>query len=258
MQATIKSIHLENFKGVKNDTYQFEGKNVSVIGQNATGKTTIVDSLWWLLFNKDSAGNEKFSIRPLDKDGKQIDNVEICVSAALDIDGKEMKLKKVQKQKWAKQRGTSVTTLQGNVNSYEIDGYPKSEKEYKECVASIVGEDLFKIVTSPTYFPNMKWQEQRENLMRFVTDISDVELANQDKRFADLISELEKAPSTDDIKKKYQKALNEWKKISIHKALTGLDAAGWNTTTLITTNKTTTGLRNGERKSNTTIMIWSF
>lgn len=32
MQAKIKSIHLENFKGVKNATYQFDGKNVSVIG----------------------------------------------------------------------------------------------------------------------------------------------------------------------------------------------------------------------------------
>lgn len=212
MRATIKSISLENFKGVKQATYNFEGKNVSVMGANATGKTTIADSLWWLLFNKDSAGNEKFSIRPLDKDGKQIDNVEICVSAVLDIDGKEMELKKVQKQNWVKKRGTSETVLQGNVNSYEVDSYPKSEKEYKECVAGIVGEDLFKILTSPTYFPNMKWQEQREILMRFVTDISDVELAGQDKRFADLVSELEKAPSTDDIKKKYQRALTEWKK----------------------------------------------
>lgn len=107
MKATIKRISLENFKGVKNATYQLDGKNVSVIGANATGKTTIADSLWWLLFNKDSAGNEKFSIRPLDSDGKHIDNVEICVSAVLDIDGEEMELKKVQKQKWVKQRSSS-------------------------------------------------------------------------------------------------------------------------------------------------------
>lgn len=212
MQVKIKSLHMENFKGAKQATYNFESKNVSVMGANATGKTTIADSLWWLLFNKDSQGNEKFSIRPLDKDGKQIDNVEICVSVVLDVDGKEMELKKVQKQNWVKKSGTSETVLQGNVNSYEVDGYPKSEKEYKECVAGIVSEDLFKILTSPTYFPGMKWQEQRKILMQFVTDISDVELAGQGKRFADLIGELEKAPSIDDIKKKYQKALNEWKK----------------------------------------------
>ena len=41
MQAKIKSLHLDNFKGVKSATYQFNGKNVSVIGQNGAGKTTI-------------------------------------------------------------------------------------------------------------------------------------------------------------------------------------------------------------------------
>ncbi len=212
MQATIKRISLENFKGVKSATYQLNGKNVSVIGQNATGKTTIADSLWWLLFNKDSAGNEKFSIRPLDGDGKQIDNVEICVSAVLDIDGEEMELKKVQKQKWVKQRSSSVTTLQGNVNSYEVDGYPKSEKEYKGCVARISEEELFKILTNPFYLPSLKWNEQRSRIIVLADDIPDVEVARQSERFAGLLPDLEKAKSTDDIKKKYQKALNEWKK----------------------------------------------
>lgn len=32
IQTTIKSIHLENFKGVKNATYQLDGKNASVMG----------------------------------------------------------------------------------------------------------------------------------------------------------------------------------------------------------------------------------
>lgn len=213
MRTTIKSLHLENFKGVKNPTdYIFDGKNASVIGQNATGKTTIADSLWWLLFNKDSAGNEKFRIRPLDSGGKQIDNVEICVSAVLDIDGNEMELKKVQKQNWVKKRGTSEIALQGNVNSYEVDGYPKSEKEYKECVAGISEEELFKILTNPFYLPSLKWNEQRSRIIVLADNIPDVEVASQNERFAGLLPDLEKAKSTDDIKKKYQKALNEWKK----------------------------------------------
>lgn len=41
MKAKIKSLRLENFKGVKNATYQFDGKNASVIGQNGAGKTTL-------------------------------------------------------------------------------------------------------------------------------------------------------------------------------------------------------------------------
>lgn len=30
MQVKIKSLHLENFKGAKDATYQFGGKNVSI------------------------------------------------------------------------------------------------------------------------------------------------------------------------------------------------------------------------------------
>lgn len=208
----IKSISLSNFKGCKFGKYIFDRKNATINGANGTGKTTIFDAFTWLLFGKDSLDNAKFEIRPLDKDGKQIDNVEICVAATLEIDGKEVELKKTQKQNWVKKRGTQNPVLQGNVNEYEIDGYPRSEKDYKEYINGIVSDDLFKMLTNPTYFPNMPWKEQRATIMKFASDVSDVELATDDGRFAELIPEIEKAPSTDDIKAKYQKALNELKK----------------------------------------------
>lgn len=212
MKATIKSIALQNFKGCREKTYQFDGKNCTLFGANASGKTTIFDALWWLLFNKDSLGGEKFSIRPLDKDGNRIDNVEIKVSAVFEIDGREKEFTKVQKQKWVKRRGSDVIELQGNENLYEIDGYPRTERDYKSAIAEIVGEDVFKMLTNPTHFPSLKWKEQRDILMRFVGDVSDYDLAVNKEEFATLLDELQKAPSTDDIKAKYQKALNEWKK----------------------------------------------
>ena len=208
----IKSISIQNFKGCKEKTYTFDGKNATVSGANATGKTTILDAFWWLLFNKDSLGNEKFSIRPLDENGNQIDNIEIKVSAVFDNNGREIEFSKVQKQKWVKKRGTDVTELQGNENLYEIDGYPKTEKDYKAAISDIVSEEIFKMITNPTYFPSLKWKEQRDILMRFVSEISDYDLASGNDKFAGLLDELMKAPSTDDIKAKYQKALNEWKK----------------------------------------------
>ncbi len=215
VRMKIKSILLQNFKGCRNATYTFDGKNVTVCGANGSGKTTIFDAFTWLLFGKDSLDNAKFEIRPLDKDGKQIDNVEICVAATLDIDGKEVELKKIQKQNWVKKRGTQNPVLQGNVNEYEIDGYPRSEKDYKEYINGIVSDDLFKMLTNPTYFPNMPWKDQRATIMKFASDVSDVELATEDSRFAELLPEIEKAPSTDDIKNKYQKSLNELKKKQI-------------------------------------------
>ena len=215
MELKVKQIVLQNFKGCKSATYTFDGKNVTVCGANGSGKTTIFDAFTWLLFGKDSLDNAKFEIRPLDKDGKQIDNVEICVAATLEIDGKEVELKKTQKQNWVKKRGTQNPVLQGNVNEYEIDGYPRSAKDYEEYINDIVSDDLFKMLTNPTYFPNMPWKDQRATIMKFASDVSDVDLATSNNGFADLVKEIVKAPSTDDIKAKYQKSLNELKKKQI-------------------------------------------
>lgn len=212
MRMILKSLHMENFKGIKSLDVNFSNKT-SIKGQNATGKTTIFDAFTWLLFNKNSAGEEKFNVRPLDKDGHRIDNVEIKVVGVIDVDGKEVELSKVQKQNWVKKRGTDTVTLQGNVNSFEIDGYPKSEAEFKAYISGLAqSEEMFKMLTNPQYFSSLKWKDQRDILMRLATDVSDVELAQTDAKYAPLLGELEKAPSTDDIRAKFSKALSEWKK----------------------------------------------
>lgn len=211
MIISIKSIDIFNFKGIKELHVNF-GVKTRIRGMNASGKTTISDAWHWLLFNKNNVGEEKFNVRPLNADGNRVDNVEIKVVAVMEVDGKEVELSKVQKQNWVKKRGTDTAVLQGNVNSFEIDGYPKSEADYKAYISGLVAEDLFKMLTNPRYFSSMKWKEQRDILMKFVSDISDVELAQGNPEFADLIPELEKAPSTDDTQKKFAKALSEWKK----------------------------------------------
>lgn len=212
MKLKIRSLHMENFKGIKSLDVNFSNKT-SIKGQNATGKTTIFDAFTWLLFNKNSAGDEKFNVRPLNKEGKRIDNVEIKAVAIMDVDGKEVELSKAQKQNWVKKRGTNTVSLQGNPNSYEIDGYPKSEAEFKEYVSGIAqSEEMFKMLTNPQYFSSLKWKDQRDILLKLVSEVSDVELAQTDAKYAPLILELEKAPSTEDIRAKFSKALTEWKK----------------------------------------------
>lgn len=211
MKITIKSIHIENFKGINMLDVNFSVKT-KISGQNAVGKTTIFDAFTWLLFNKNSSGDEKFNVRPLNE-GIRVDNVEIKVSAILDVDGKEVELSKTQKQNWVKKRGTDTSVLQGNVNSFEIDGYPKSEADFKAYVSELAqSEEMFKMLTNPQYFSSLKWKDQRDILMKLVSEVSDVELAQMDAKYAPLLSELEKAPSTDDIRAKFSKALNEWKK----------------------------------------------
>ena len=206
----IKSITIENFKGISKQTVDFADVT-EICGANATGKTTVFDALTWLLFDKDSLGNSKFDIRTLDADGNKIHNTEIMVMAIMDIDGKEVTIKKVQKENWVKKRGSDVAELQGNKNEYEIDGFPKSAKDYQSFISGIVDEDLFKMLTNPMFFPNMKWQEQRAILMKMLPDVSDIEIAKE-SGFDAIIPDLEKADTLEDVRAKYAKGVKEWKK----------------------------------------------
>lgn len=207
MKIKLLKMHIQNFKGCKDREITF-GDRTNIKGANATGKTTVFDSYMWLLFSKDSLGNTKFDIRPLDADGNMINNLEISVEALIHVDDEEYALKKTQKQLWRKKRGTDTTEFQGNVNEFEINGYPKSEKEFKALIAGIVDENIFNLVTNPNAFNALPWKEQREILMKFVGDFSDAEIAaTYGDKFKALIPELRIA-STDDILKKYTKAKN--------------------------------------------------
>lgn len=207
MKIKLLKMHIQNFKGCKDREITF-GDRTNIKGANATGKTTVFDAFTWLLFGKDSLGNAKFDIRPLDADGNMINNLEISVEAVIRVDDEEYALKKTQKQLWRKKRGTDTTEFQGNVNEFEINGYPKSEKEFKAFIAGIIDENIFNLVTNPNAFNALPWKEQREILMKFVGVMSDAEIAiTYGDKYSLLIPEL-KIASTDDILKKYTKAKN--------------------------------------------------
>lgn len=203
----LKSLSINNFKGINHLDVTF-GDKTRISGRNAVGKTSVFDSYMWLLFSKDSLGNTKFDIRPLDADGNMINNLEISVEALIRVDDEEYALKKTQKQVWRKKRGTDTTEFQGNVNEFEINGYPKTEKEFKAFIARIIDENIFNLVTNPNAFNALPWKDQREILMKFVGIMSDAEIAlTYGDKYSLLIPEL-KIASTDDILKKYTKAKN--------------------------------------------------
>ena len=207
MEIKFKKLEIKNFKGCRNREVVF-GDNTKIFGANATGKTTLFDALSWILFNHDSLGNTQFDIRPKDKDGNVIHHIEIDVKATMTINDEEYSLRKVQKEKWVKKRGTDTREFQGNVNEFEINGYSKSEKEFKAFISKNVDEKVFNLVTNPTAFASLPWKEQREMLMKFVDCFTDEQIAElYGDKFNSLIPELRIA-STDDILKKYTKARN--------------------------------------------------
>lgn len=207
MNLRLKKISIENFKGITQLVIDFH-KRTTISGQNATGKTTIMDAFTWLLFNKDSEGKADFNIRPNNRQGEPIDNLVIKVSAILEADGKDILLCKTQEQNWVKKRGSEVSQLQGNINKYEINEIPKSEKDYKAYIDDSMNEELFKLITSPQAFTSLKWKDQRTILLKLVSEVTDQDVISTNQKFSPL-SEILKEFSVDDLTAKAKKALKE-------------------------------------------------
>ncbi len=181
------SLSLKNFKGIRDFTLDTGGEDVSIYGDNATGKTTLMDAFLWLLFGKDSANRADFDIKTLTEDGQALHGLDHSVEATIEIDGRSMTLQKVYSEKWTKRRGEASKTFTGHTTDHFIDGVPVKKKEYDEAVAGIVDEDVFKLLTNPRYFNDMlHWQDRRKILLEVCGDVSDGDVIASDKALAKL------------------------------------------------------------------------
>ena len=186
----LTKLELLNFKGLKSFAININD-DVVIRGDNATGKTTVFDSVCWLLFGKDSLDRADFEIKTLDG-GEPIHKVNHEVTGTFTLDeGGTVELKRVYREKYSSPRGGEVT-LTGHTTDYFVDGVPKKEKEYKEIVNSLVDENIFKLITNPLYFnETYSWQNRRKLLLEMCGDISDEDvIANHDelKALTDILS----------------------------------------------------------------------
>ncbi|MDD3088965.1 MAG: hypothetical protein PHT95_03360 [Candidatus Omnitrophica bacterium] len=204
-EIRLKQLDLRNFKGM---TFSFEPdcQDTDVFGANASGKTTLADAFSWLLFGKDSLGRSDFEIKNLDDAGNRESGLEHGVEGILSSDGIETVLKRVYHEVWTKKRGSAQSVLTGNTTDYWIDGVPAKENEYKSRIAELFGnEATVRLLTSPTTFPGLPWQQQRSLLLEVCGDITDAQVIATDETLAPLTDLLKrytvsKAP-LDDLKK---------------------------------------------------------
>lgn len=190
MRMILKSLHIENFKGVKDKTYEF-GKTTRISGMNRRGKTTIGAAWYWLISDKNYELVSNPNIRP--------DNIEDCiptVTADVDVDGKEITLSKMQKRKVGKpdKNGVSKVTI---TNTYEINSVPKTERDFKAYLEELGFEfDKFLICSHPNVFTKdlslkKKQDEMRKSLFAMASKKTDLEIAQMNKETADVAKLLE-------------------------------------------------------------------
>ena len=170
MEVKIRFLTLLNFKGMKGITIPFTDiTNIS--GDNGTGKSTLFDAFWWLLFGKDSHGSTAFSIKTRDENEVVIPEIDHAVTGVMEVDGHEVSLKRVYREKWTRRRGTETSELTGHETLYYKDDSPMQAGEYKTYVDSIVNEGLFKLLTSPLYFNSLPWQDRRRALVMIAGEL---------------------------------------------------------------------------------------
>lgn len=199
---TIKllSISLLNFKGVKSITINADGANTDIFGANGTGKTTIADAFTWLLFGKDTTDRKDFEIKTLDQMGRVIPMIEHEVSATLLVDGETLSIKRVLRENWVKKRGNEEREFSGNVTELYWNDVPMSVTEFTKKVNDVLNEQVFKMITSPTYFNSIKWQDRRNLLIDIFGEVSNEEVAKGNTAFEKLLEKLTQGKTLEDYK----------------------------------------------------------
>lgn len=204
-QIKIQRITLENFKRHRLLVLDLQGRNTTVAGDNATGKSSIYDGFCWLLFGRDSLGNgeKNMDIKPLAADGNVADHQAITsVEAVLSVDGEELTLKRTYREVWSTKRGALEPSFDGNTSEYYIDGVPVQKKGFADKVGELVDEDTFRALTDVKYFAQaLPWQERRRVLFDIAGVMDDRQILATDERFALLVESMGKL-SLEDYKKK--------------------------------------------------------
>ena len=206
----LDSLIIKNFKGIDDLSIEFPGNKTIICGRNATGKTSVYDAFTFLMFDKDSVGNNKFESRKLDANGEKVHHVDISVTANIRVDDVPYELNRTVVEKWTKRRGSETAELTGNQSKFSINGFPKGEGEFKEFIASIIDEKTFRLLTDPMAFLKLDWKEQRSMLMSFIDDIPRGEIEKSVDNFS-LIADDVAAESIEACKKKYTNANNKLK-----------------------------------------------
>ncbi len=179
MKIQLKQLSLTNFKGIRDLTIEV-GQTTSIFGMNGTGKTSVFDAFLWLLFGKDSTDRKDFEIKTLGPDGKPYRRLDHEVSAVLIVDGEELNLRKLYKEKWTRKQGSEKPEFTGHQTEYFWNGTPCNEKEFNGKIAGLINEQQFKLLTNLAYFNTvLKWQDRRTYLLQLAGGISDAEFAKE-------------------------------------------------------------------------------
>lgn len=208
MKIKLKSVALENFMCYARRTFDFYDIT-KIVAENGIGKSTIATAYLWCLFNCDYELKDNPVVRR-EVDEVPVDDMDVSVELTLDVDGKEVTMKKVQKRTYSKD-GSSYK----DDNKYFVNDVPKTLKDFNAYLD--VDMNVFKMCSNINAFLNQKPAEMREYLFSLAENVTDLDIAHSKAELAELVPLLEKH-TTEELS-----AMNKATKAKITKDLPILD-----------------------------------
>jgi len=118
MKILLNRLLITHFKGIKSLEVDFS-HNTNSYGDNATGKTSVMDAFLWLLFGKDSTDRTAFEVKHISQNGKG-SSKDVEVEGELLVDDQPVTMKRIFREKWVKERGSAEAGLSINVTIKQI------------------------------------------------------------------------------------------------------------------------------------------
>lgn len=208
MRIKLLKIIVENFMCYAHEEFNFFDLT-KIFAMNGKGKSSIAAAYKWCMFNCDYELKDNPVVRR-EVGGKSVDDMDTSVELTLDVDGKEITMKKVQKRTYSKD-GSSYK----DDNKYFINDVPKTLKDFNAYLG--VDMNVFKMCSNVNAFLNQKPADMREYLFDLVEDVSDIDVARQQTELAELVPLLGKYAAEELL------AMNKATKTKITKDLPILD-----------------------------------
>lgn len=203
MKIKLISLSVENFMCYASRTFDFYDIT-KIIAKNGIGKSTIATAYLWCLFNCDYELKDNPVVR------REVDDMDVSVELTLNVDGKEVTMKKVQKRTYSKD-GSSYK----DDNAYFVNDVRKNLKDFNAYLD--IDMSVFKMCSNINAFLNQKPAEMREYLFSLVENVTDLDIARSKAELAELVPLLEKF-TTEELS-----AMNKATKAKITKDLPILD-----------------------------------
>lgn len=158
----IQEMKFANFRGIKELTVNFDGKNAAIFGANGTGKTTVANAFCWLLTGKSVTGEKNFSPKTVGMKKAEHSAEAVFVS---DDGATTVSLKKVFKEKWKKPRGQEAV-LAGHETILYVNNLKVKDSEYQDAIERLLpGVENLEALTIAGHFTEELSVKERRNVL---------------------------------------------------------------------------------------------